>query len=125
VFYRKSHYPDNYPKDEQGTRRDSGYGEFMLPENNDPKNGHYKYTISYPTGISSDYAMSSGSVPINYTYTKIDEVNKLNTIDNRGGPKLSKNLSSKIGNPFNGKHGVENFGIYTRGTPEHRNCFAE
>jgi len=37
---------DSYPKDEQGTRRESGYGEFMLPENDDPKNGHYKYTTS-------------------------------------------------------------------------------
>jgi hypothetical protein len=38
---------------------------------------------------------------------------------------LSKNLSSKIGDPFNGRHGVENIGKYMRGTPEHGNCFAE
>ena len=33
----------------------------MIPENNDPKKGHYKHTIRYPKGISSDYAMASGS----------------------------------------------------------------
>jgi NTE family protein len=81
---------DSYPKDEQSTRRESGYGEFVIPENNDPKKGHYKYTIRYPKGISSDYAMASGSVPINYIYTKIDEVNKLKTIDNSGNATFDK-----------------------------------
>jgi len=75
---------DSYPKDEQGTRRESGYGEFIVPENNDLKKGHYRYTISYPKRISSDYAMASGSVPINYTYTEIDGINKLKSIDNQG-----------------------------------------
>ena len=69
---------DSYPKDEKGTRRESGYGDFMTAENNDHKKGHYKYTISYPDGISLDYVMASGSVPINYAYTKIDDI-KLNT----------------------------------------------
>jgi len=81
---------DSYPKNEQGTRRESGYGEFVIPENKDPKRGHYKYTISYPSGISSDYAMASGSVPINYSYSNIDEVDKLKTIDNQGNVTFDK-----------------------------------
>ena len=81
---------DSYPKDVQGTRRESGYGEFVLPENKDPKKGHYRYTISYPKGISSEYAMASGSVPINYAYTNIDDVNKLKTIDNQGNVTFDK-----------------------------------
>jgi len=81
---------DSYPKDDQGTRRESGYGEFVLPENNDPKKGHYRYTISYPSGIISDYAMASGSVPINYTYTNIDGIDKLKTLDNQGNVTFDK-----------------------------------
>jgi hypothetical protein len=83
---------DSYPKDVQGTRRESGYGEFVLPENKDPKKGHYRYTISYSSGISSDYAMASGSVPINYAYTNIDDVEMLKTIDNQGNVTFDKIL---------------------------------
>ena len=38
--------------------------------------GPYDYTISYPDGIRLDYAIASGSVPINYDYAKIAHVNK-------------------------------------------------
>jgi hypothetical protein len=81
---------DSYPKDVQSTRRESGYGEFVLPENKDPKKGHYTYTINYPKGISSDYAMASGSVPINYAYTNIDDVDMLKTLDNDGNATFDK-----------------------------------
>jgi NTE family protein len=77
---------DSYPKDEQGTKRQSDYGKFIALDNNsssnDDKKGYYEYEISYPNGIISDYVMASGSVPINYSYTNIDV--KLNTKDNQG-----------------------------------------
>jgi NTE family protein len=81
---------DSYPKDVQGNKRESGYGEFVLPDNKNPKKGHYTYTISYPRGISSDYAMASGSVPINYAYTNIDNVDMLKTLDNDGNATFDK-----------------------------------
>ena len=62
------------------TRRESVYGDF-IPDNKDRNKGHYKYKISYPNGIISDYAMASGSVPINYAYTTINNVEKLKPLD--------------------------------------------
>jgi predicted acylesterase/phospholipase RssA len=56
---------DSYPKDDKSTVRESVYSS-----------GPYDYTISYPDGIRLDYAIASGSVPINYDYAKIAHVNK-------------------------------------------------
>lgn len=77
---------DSYHKDDNGTIRDSGYGDFIASENsnnNNNKNGQYEYTISYPNGIDIDFAIASGSVPINYDYARIPDVSK-KTIDNQG-----------------------------------------
>ena len=62
---------DSYPKDKSGTVRESWYGNY------DSSNDCYEYTINYPDGIRLDYAMASGSVPMNYDYSKIASVNKL------------------------------------------------
>jgi NTE family protein len=56
---------DSYPKDYNGTVRESLYGD-----------GHYEYTISYPDGIKLDYVMASSSVPLNYDYARIAGVNR-------------------------------------------------
>jgi NTE family protein len=71
---------DSYPKDENGTIRESWYGNY-------DKKGRYEYTIGYPDGIRLDYAMASGSVPINYDYAKIAHVDKL---VNSGSNKVSR-----------------------------------
>jgi NTE family protein len=67
---------DSYPKEDNSSIRESWYGTY----NN--KKERYEYTISYPDGISLDYAIASGSVPVNYDYAKIADVNKLNNQDN-------------------------------------------
>ncbi|MGC2429320.1 MAG: patatin-like phospholipase family protein [Nitrososphaeraceae archaeon] len=79
---------DSYPKDEQGIKRQSGFGNLDSQKNNNRKQ-HYKYIISYDNGIISDYAIASGSVPINYAYTKIDDV-KINNLDKQGNIKFEK-----------------------------------
>jgi hypothetical protein len=77
---------DSYPKLD-GTRK-SEYGEYIkLNENgNNGGNWQYEYEIPYENGIVSDYAIASGSVPINYDYSKI-VANKL-TIDNQGNKRI-------------------------------------
>ena len=61
---------DSYPKDKSGTVRESWYGDY------DSNKRCHEYTISYPEGIKLDYVMASGSVPINYDYAKIADVDK-------------------------------------------------
>ena len=73
---------DSYEKDEDQNTRESVYGDF-IPDNKDRNKGHYKYKISYPNGIISDYAMASGSVPINYAYTTINGVEKLKPLNGK------------------------------------------
>ena len=79
---------DSYPKDQQRIKRESGYGKLDSQKNDNSKQ-HYKYIISYDNGIISDYAMASGSVPINYAYTKIDDV-KINSLDKQGNIKFER-----------------------------------
>ena len=80
---------DSYEKDKSRNTRESVYGEFR-PDNKDRKKGHYKYKINYPNGIISDYVMASGSVPINYAYTTINDVEKLRTVDTQGNVSFEK-----------------------------------
>ncbi|HXT83294.1 MAG TPA: patatin-like phospholipase family protein, partial [Verrucomicrobiae bacterium] len=58
---------DSYVK-EDGIRK-SEYGD---------TDGQYRYVINYDKGITSDFAIASGSVAINYDYAKI----QTSTIDN-------------------------------------------
>lgn len=75
---------DSYPK--VGGIRKSEYGNYIeLKENGDDK-WQYQFEIPYKDGIVSDYAIASGSVPINYDYSKI-MANKL-TIDNQGNKRI-------------------------------------
>ena len=62
---------DSYPKDDKGAVRESKY-----------PGGHYEYTINYPLSIKSDYVMTSASVPLNYDYAKISDVNKFDKQSN-------------------------------------------
>jgi len=80
---------DSYEKAESQNTMESEYGEF-IPANKDAKNGHYKYKISYPNGIISDYVVASASVPINYAYTTINDVDKLRSIDTEGNASFDK-----------------------------------
>jgi NTE family protein len=73
---------DSYPKAD-GSRR-SEYGEKMKLKDSDKM--QYEYTIPYDDGVISDHAIASGSVPINYDYSKI-VANKL-TIDDRGNRRI-------------------------------------
>ena len=79
---------DSYEKDKSQNTMESEYGE-IIRDNEDRKKGHYKYKISYPNGIISDYVMASGSVPINYAYTTINDV-KLKSIDTQGNVSFDK-----------------------------------
>jgi len=77
---------DSYPKDDSGTRRESWYGNY-----GSSKKGDYEYMISYPDGVRLDYAMASGSVPINYDYATIADVNKLdNQVGNSSSGKATR-----------------------------------
>jgi NTE family protein len=81
---------NSYPRVD-GSRK-SEYGEYIkLQEsrinNNNDGEWQYEYTIPYDNGIISDYAIASGSVPINYDYTKI-WTNKLVAIDNQGNKRI-------------------------------------
>jgi hypothetical protein len=80
---------DSYPKDQQGIKRESGYGKLDSQKNNNSSKQYYKYIISYDNGIISDYTIASGSVPINYAYTKIDDV-KINSLDKQGNITFEK-----------------------------------
>jgi predicted acylesterase/phospholipase RssA len=75
---------DSYPKNENGIIRKSWYGNY------DSKNGRHEYTISYSDGIRLDYAVASGSFPINYDYTKIADVNRLDSIGNSASHKVTR-----------------------------------
>ena len=58
---------DSYPK-EDGHRK-TEYGEYT---NHDGKDIGFKHVIRYDDGITSDQVMASGSLPINFDYTKIE-----------------------------------------------------
>jgi NTE family protein len=79
---------DSYPK--VGGKRKSEYGDYIKLKENGNKGGddkwHYQFEIPYEDGIVSDYAIASGSVPINYDYSKL-MANKL-TVDSQGNKSI-------------------------------------
>ena len=79
---------DSYPK--VGGIRKSEYGDYIELKENGNKGGNdklqYQFEIPYEDGIVSDHAIASGSVPINYDYSKL-MANKL-TVDNQGNKKI-------------------------------------
>ena len=79
---------DSYPKLDGITK--SEYGDYIKLKENGSKDGKYKwqyqFEIPYEDGIISDHAIASGSVPINYDYSKL-MANKL-TVDNQGNKKM-------------------------------------
>lgn len=77
---------DSYPKVD-GSRK-SEYGEEYNKLNDNGNNDNkieYEFTIHYDDGIASDYAIASGSVPVNYDYSRII-ANRL-IVDNQGNRK--------------------------------------
>ena len=78
---------DSYPK--VGGIRKSEYGEYIKLKENGSNGGdklQYQFEIPYENGIESDHAIASGSVPINYDYSKL-MANKL-TVDNQGNKRI-------------------------------------
>lgn len=89
---------DSYPKVDGS--RNSQYSPIQV-DGSDGSNGgggrrgngkddevQYEYTIPYNSGIISDYAIASGSVPINYDYARL-WANKL-TIDDQGNKRIDQ-----------------------------------
>ena len=58
---------DSYPKEDG--HRNTGYGRFI---NHDGKDIGFEHVIKYDDGITADQVMASGSLPINFDYTKIE-----------------------------------------------------
>lgn len=58
---------DSYPK-EDGHRK-TGYGRYI---SEDSKDIGFEHVIRYDDGITSDQVMASGSLPINFDYTRIE-----------------------------------------------------
>ncbi len=79
---------DSYPKLD-GIRK-SEYGDYIKLKENGIRmvstSGSTNLKYHYEDGIVSDHAIASGSVPINYDYSKL-MANKL-TIDNQGNKKI-------------------------------------
>jgi NTE family protein len=88
---------DSYPKVD-GSRK-SEYGEYrQLFEDNGKKEG-YEHTIRYDDGIKSDYVMASASVPVNYDYAILEDVDsKLVTTVNT--PTATTNYYDENNNYF-------------------------
>ena len=75
-----------YPKVDGSRKSEYGeeYNKLDGNGNNDNKI-EYEFTIHYDDGIASDYAIASGSVPVNYDYSRII-ANRL-IVDNKGNRK--------------------------------------
>jgi NTE family protein len=87
---------DSYPK--EGGHKYTGYGRFI---SHDGKDIGFEHVIRYDDGITSDQVMASGSLPINFDYTKI-EVESYNydhssRKDNVGNSTRGNNGASNIG----------------------------
>ena len=72
---------DSYEKEDGGRKTEYGrYGpEYARRPNED---GGYEYVISHNDGIEVDFVLASGSVPVNYEYTKlqVEDTNGTNLI---------------------------------------------
>jgi len=64
---------DSYPK--QDGLRKSEYGDYREASGDNGKTG-YGHIIRYDDGIKSNYVIASASVPINYDYAIIEEVDR-------------------------------------------------
>ena len=86
----------DYAKDKQNTTWESEYSPIPYEGNDDASNQNkktkeqYKYKISYPDGIILDYVMASGSVPINYQYTQINDIDVFTSLDGQKNPAYEK-----------------------------------
>ncbi|MGA6991707.1 MAG: hypothetical protein WBX81_14920 [Nitrososphaeraceae archaeon] len=58
---------DSYPKEDGHSY--TGYGRFI---SHDGKDIGFEHVIRYDDGITADQVMASGSLPINFDYTKIE-----------------------------------------------------
>jgi len=88
---------DSYAKDQQNTTWESEYSPLpyegidddVSNQNKKTKEQH-KYKISYNDGIILDYVMASGSVPINYQYTQINDIDVFTSFDGQKNPVYEK-----------------------------------
>ena len=78
---------DSYEK-EDGTRKTEygRYGPEYLRGSND--HGGYEFVISHNDGIEVDFVLASGSVPVNYEYTKLK-------VEDTNGSNRTKNDNEK------------------------------
>jgi predicted acylesterase/phospholipase RssA len=76
----------SYPK--VGGARKSEYGDYieLKEKGSDDGKWQYQFEIPYQDGITSEHAIASGWVAINYDYSKL-MTNKL-TLDNQGNKKI-------------------------------------
>jgi predicted acylesterase/phospholipase RssA len=87
---------DSYPK-EDGHRK-TGYGRYI---SDNGKDIGFEHVIRYDDGITSDHVMASGSLPINFDYTKIEvesyNYNHYSKKDNDGNKIRGSNDAANIG----------------------------
>jgi NTE family protein len=86
---------DSYPKEDG--HRNTGYGGFI---SHDGKDMGFEHVIRYDDGITSDQVMASGSLPINFDYTKIEVESyhdHSSRKDNGGNRTRGNNSTSNIG----------------------------
>jgi NTE family protein len=87
---------DSYPKEDG--YRNTGYGRFI---SHNGKDIGFEHVIRYDDGITPDQVMASGSLPINFDYTKIEveryNYNHSSGKDNGGNRARGDNGASNIG----------------------------
>jgi NTE family protein len=81
---------DSYPKSD-GLRK-SEYGKHGQIFGVNGKKEGYEHTIPYDNGIKSDFVMASASVPINYDYSVIEDVES-KLVDTLNSPTATVQLS--------------------------------
>jgi predicted acylesterase/phospholipase RssA len=89
---------DSYPKADGSRKTEYGKRNHIVKDNIIKEEG-YKHTIFYNDGITSDHVIASASVPINYDYTIIEDVeSKLVNTVNYGTTKMDdvKNINNDI-----------------------------
>ena len=95
---------DNDPKEDG--HKNTGYGRFI---SHDGKDIGFEHVIRDDDGITSDQVMASGSLPINFDYTKIE-------VENDNDDHSSRKNNG--GNRTRGKNGASNISdidsLYTK-----------